>query len=40
VIAQFKRKTNPPDGWLKRLLTRCNKSIAAAALANKNARIA
>lgn len=40
VIAQFERKTNPPDGWLKRLLSRRNKNIAAVALANKNARIA
>ncbi len=40
VIAQFERKANPPDGWLKRLLARRNKNIAAVALANKNARIA
>ncbi|MET0218276.1 MAG: IS110 family transposase, partial [Burkholderiales bacterium] len=40
VIAQFERKANPPDGWLKRLLARRNKNVAAVALANKNARIA
>ena len=40
VIAQFERKANAPDGWLKRLLARRNKNIAAVALANKNARIA
>jgi transposase len=40
VIAQFERKANPPDGWLKRLLARRNKNIAAVALAAKNARIA
>ena len=40
VIAQFQRKANPPDGWLKRLLGRRNQNIAAVALANKNARIA
>jgi transposase len=40
VIAQFERKVNPPDSWLKRLLARRNKNIAAVALANKNARIA
>jgi transposase len=40
VIAQFERKTNPADGWLKRLLARRNKNVAAVALANKNARIA
>jgi transposase len=40
VIAQFERKPNPPDGWLKRLLARRNRNVAAVALANKNARIA
>lgn len=40
VIAQFERKANPPDCWLKRLLARRNKNIAAVALAAKNARIA
>jgi transposase len=40
VIAQFERKAVQPDGWLKRLLARRNKNIAAVALAAKNARIA
>lgn len=40
VIAQFARKANPPDCWLKRLLARRNKNIAAVALAARNARIA
>jgi transposase len=40
VISQFDRKANQPDGWLKRLLVRRNKNIAAVALAAKNARIA
>lgn len=40
VIRQFGRKPNPPEGWLKRLLARRNKNVAAVALAAKNARIA
>jgi transposase len=40
VIAQFERKPDQPDGWLKKLLARRNKNIAAVALAAKNARIA
>lgn len=40
VIRQFARKPNAPDGWLKRLLARRNKNVAAVALAAKNARIA
>ena len=40
VIRQFERKPNQPDGWLKRLLARRNKNVAAVALAAKNARIA
>lgn len=40
VIRQFARKPDPPEGWLKRLLARRNKNIAAVALAAKNARIA
>jgi transposase len=40
VIAQFERKPDQADGWLKRLLARRNKNIAAVALAAKNARIA
>ncbi|MBI2319326.1 MAG: IS110 family transposase [Betaproteobacteria bacterium] len=40
VIRQFERKPDRPDGWLKRLLARRNKNVAAVALAAKNARIA
>ena len=39
-ITAFQRKPNQADGWLKRLLARRNKNIAAVALAAKNARIA
>lgn len=40
VIAQVERKPEQADGWLKKLLARRNKNIAAVALAAKNARIA
>jgi transposase len=40
VITAFERKPVHPDGWLKRLLARRNKNVAAVALAAKNARIA
>ncbi|MGA8052326.1 MAG: IS110 family transposase [Burkholderiales bacterium] len=40
VITQFQRKPDQPEGWLKRLLARRNKNIAAVALAAKNVRIA
>ncbi|KAF0146799.1 MAG: transposase family protein [bacterium] len=40
VIRAFERKANPPEGWLKRLLARRHKNVAAVALANKMARIA
>jgi transposase len=40
VIAQIERKPDQADGWLRRLLTRRNKNIAAVALTAKNARIA
>lgn len=40
VITAFERKPDRADGWLKRLLARRNKNIAAVALAAKNARIA
>ena len=40
VITAFQRKPNQADGWLKRLLARRNKNIAAVALAAKTARIA
>ena len=40
VIAQIERKPDQADEWLKKLLARRNKNIAAVALAAKNARIA
>jgi transposase len=40
VIAQVERKPDQSERWLKDLLTRRNKNIAAVALAAKNARIA
>jgi transposase len=40
VIAQVERKPEQADGWLKKLLARRNKNVAAVALAAKNARIA
>ena len=39
VIQHLERKAGPTDTWLKRLLGRRNKNVAAVALANKNARI-
>ena len=40
VIAQIERKPDQADEWLKKLLARRNKNVAAVALAAKNARIA
>jgi len=40
VIRQFERKPDQAEGWLKELLARRHKNIAAVALAAKNARIA
>jgi transposase len=40
VISASERKADPPDSWLKGLLARRNKNIAAVALAAKNVRIA
>lgn len=40
VIAQLERKPDQADEWLKKLLARRNKNVAAVALAAKNARIA
>lgn len=40
VIRHIERKPNDADSWLKRLLARRNKNVAAVALAAKNARIA
>ncbi|MGH8512094.1 MAG: IS110 family transposase [Gammaproteobacteria bacterium] len=39
VIQHVERKADPIDSWLKRLLGRRNKNVAAVALANKNARV-
>ena len=40
VIAHSERKPDQADEWLKKLLARRNKNVAAVALAAKNARIA
>ena len=40
VIKQVERRPEAADGWLKKLLARRNKNVAAVALAAKNARIA
>ena len=40
VIAKLERKPEQANGWLRKLLARRNKNIAAVALAAKNARIA
>jgi transposase len=40
VIAQIERKPDQADEWLKKLLARRNKNVAAVALAAKNARVA
>lgn len=40
VIRHLQRRVHQPDSWLKRLLGRRNKNVAAVALPNKNARIA
>jgi transposase len=40
VIAHIERKSDHADEWLKKLLARRNKNVAAVALAAKNARIA
>jgi transposase len=40
VIRQVERKPDQADEWLKKLLARRNKNVAAVALAAKNARIA
>jgi transposase len=39
VIWAAERRLDPADSWLKRLVGRRNKNVAAVALANKNARI-
>jgi hypothetical protein len=40
VLRHLAHRTHGTDDWLRRLLARRNKNIAAVALANKNARIA
>ncbi len=40
VVRVAERRTDPTDTWLKRLLNRRHKNVAAVALANKNARTA
>jgi transposase len=40
VIRHVERKPEQADGWLKKLLARRNRNIAAVALAAKNARLA
>ena len=40
VITHIERKPDHADEWLKKLLARRNKNVAAVALAAKNARIA
>lgn len=39
VVRVTERKLDPADSWLKRLVGRRNKNVAAVALANKNARM-
>ena len=38
-VARFAEKKSEPDSWLRKLMARRNKNVAAVALANKNARI-
>ena len=38
-VARFAEKKSEPDSWLRKLMVRRNKNVAAVALANKNARI-
>ena len=38
-VIRFAEKKAEPESWLRKLITRRNKSVAAVALANKNARI-
>jgi transposase len=40
VIRHFERRAEQVDSWMKRMLARRHRNIAAVALANKNARIA
>lgn len=38
-VTRFAEKKTEPDSWLRKLMARRNKNVAAVALANKNARI-
>jgi len=38
-VTRFAEKKSEPDSWLRKLIGRRNKNVAAVALANKNARI-
>ncbi|MBX9917636.1 MAG: IS110 family transposase [Nitrosomonas sp.] len=38
-VIRFAENKAKPESWLRKLMTRCNKNVAAVALANKNARI-
>jgi transposase len=38
-VTRFAEKKAEPDSWLRKLMARRNKNVAAVALANKNARI-
>lgn len=38
-VIRFAENKAEPDGWLRKLMSRRNKNVAAVALANKNARI-
>jgi transposase len=40
VLRHLAHRAHPTDDWLRRLLARRNKNVAAVALANKNARVA
>ena len=38
-VIRFAENKTEPEGWLRKLIARRNKNVAAVALANKNARI-
>ena len=38
-VIRFAENKAKPESWLRKLMTRRNKNVAAVALANKNARI-
>ena len=39
VVIRFAENKAEPDSWLRKVMARRNKNVAAVALANKNARI-